>query len=164
MKNFFLLVFLGILSGLLSFVALNSLEELRGFYTFLLLSATFSLIAILLYRAITKERRVLRLSLSFAFVFALAILTFVLILGFALTFEQAAFLHVRKVTLSNDCVQISEEDLENYAVLRKALKSAEVSGSAMIKITPDESRKLSKYYGVCVIYNGSAYEINVAVT
>lgn len=78
--------------------------------------------------------------------------------------EQAAFLHVRKVALSSDCALLSEEDLENYDVLRRALKSAEISGSAMIKISPEELKKLSKYYGKCVIYNGSAYEINVAVT
>mgnify|MGYP000038300664 CR=1 FL=1 len=73
-------------------------------------------------------------------------------------------LYLGKVEISDACIPISEDELNQNPKLRKAIESAMNTGSAIVEISNGESKSLQKYYGKCVIYRGYGFEILLAVT
>ncbi len=156
---------LGIISGLTVFGAVNTFEELRGFLTILAASMAISFTLTALYLALTGKLGDRRTFLFSAFaVLMISLAAFTLVLGFALKSEYGMWLHVRKVEISDACVPISEEELNQNPKLRKAIESAMNTGSAIVEISNGESKGLERYYGKCVIYEGYGFEVRVMVT
>ncbi|WP_048093024.1 DUF5336 domain-containing protein [Geoglobus acetivorans] len=158
-------VVLGIVSGLIVFGAMSTFEKIRGFQAFLATSIAISCALTALYlAAIGKlgDRRLLFFSAFAVLVISLA--AFTLVLGFALKSEQGMWLHVRKVEVDNACIPVSEEELNRYPTLKKAIESAMNSGSAIVEIPNEDSKELGKYFGKCVSYRGQEFEIMLAVT
>ncbi len=165
LKHSLLALIIGITLGFLIFAIFNSFEEIRGFSTFLLVAFLVSLLFSAMYsKAVKKLKNPGFFFPFFLTTFLASVFTFTLYLGFALMHEQAAFLHVRKIENQENCIPITEESLSKISVLEKAVKNAEREGKAILKINQEDVKILGSYYGKCVIYNGSAYDVNVAVT
>ena len=165
LKQILAVIVLGATSGLLVFAIMNTFEHIRGFYVFLITSLIVSLALITAYNVVTGSLgKAKTFMLTFLAVFTIALITFTLYLGFALMPEQEAYLFVERIKSSDGCIQVSDEELSKISVLWHSLKKAEKKGKVIVEIDPGYVSTLSDYYSRCVIYNGSAYKISVAVS
>ncbi len=156
---------LGIISGLAVFRAVNTFEELRGFPTILATSIAISFALTALYLALIGKLGDRRTFLFSAFaVLMISLAAFTLVLGSVPKPGYGMWLHVTKVEISDACIPISEDELNQNPKLRKTIESAMKNGSAIVEISDEESEGLRKYYGKCISYRGEGFLILLAVT
>ena len=163
-RHIFATLALGVFSGLLAFLIINELEEIRGFSTLLITIMLVSLTLSIAYHQLAGRLKDLRVFIpSSLTIFAVALLTFTLYLGFAVMSEYTAYLFVEKTENATGCIELTENQISKLPFLREALEKARAKEKAIIEIHADDVENLGGIYGKCVIYRGEKYTINLAV-
>lgn len=144
------------------------MEELENFRSpgllIVLLLITCAILTALYYHLSGRELASVGFLTSFAVVFFVSAAAFTLMLSLALMFEYSGYLFVTKVENASNCTLLTEKDLSEMPLLRKALEVAKESGRSRMEIGMNDVKALSRFYGSCVIYRGEKYRVDVLTT
>ncbi len=165
LKHVIILFMLGVIAGIITLAVVEELESLRSPSLLILLSIIISLILTAIYYYSAGKKLISgSFIVSFVVVLFIGLVSFTVILGFALMSEYSAYMHVEKAKNVENCVVLTEKDLSKFPFLEKALNKAEKNGKAVIEINADYVKTLRGLYGGCITYNGEKYVLKFVVT
>ncbi len=152
-----------LIGALLALVAFIILVSARSFE---ILALVLLLVSIILSILFARKKGIKR---GTKFILTASLITFFtsyslsfLIFGFALMAEQHNIIEVGKIENGTDCIYISEEEMERFPTLKKAIEIADREGKAKLRISSKELNAIwDKTHGKCIVYRGQFYGMSV---